>query len=62
MKKVVGFVSAMLVAASLFAGGKSDAKDAGSLVVYGSCEEEYLAAVCAKFQEVSGVTTSYQRL
>lgn len=62
MKKVVGFVSAMLVAASLFAGGKSDAKDAGSLVVYGSCEEEYLSAVCAKFQEVSGVTTSYQRL
>ena len=35
MKKVVGFVSAMLVAASLFAGGKSDVKGSGSLVVYG---------------------------
>ncbi|MCR4626799.1 MAG: ABC transporter substrate-binding protein [Treponema sp.] len=62
MKKVVGFVSAMLVAASLFAGGKSDVKGSGSLVVYGSCEEEYLSAVCAKFQEVTGIQTSYQRL
>ena len=62
MKKVVGFVSAMLVAASLFAGGKSDVKGSGSLVVYGSCEEEYLSAVCAKFQEATGIQTSYQRL
>ncbi len=62
MKKIVGIVSTLLVAASLFASGKSDVKGSGSLVVYGSCEEEYLSAVCAKFQEVSGISTSYQRL
>ena len=38
------------------------AKEEGTLVVYGSCEEEYLSAVCAKFQEVTGIQTSYQRL
>ena len=34
----------------------------GELVVYGSCEEEYLAAACAHFQELFGITTTYQRL
>ena len=34
----------------------------GQLVVYGSCEEEYLAAACAHFQELFGITTTYQRL
>lgn len=38
------------------------AKAEGELVVYGSCEEEYLAAACEKFQELYGITTSYQRL
>ena len=38
------------------------AKEEGTLVVYGSCEEEYLAAACEKFQELYGIETQYQRL
>lgn len=38
------------------------AKAEGSLVVYGSCEEEYLAVACQKFQELYGIETKYQRL
>ena len=34
----------------------------GELVVYGSCEEEYLAAACTKFEELYGIKTTYQRL
>ena len=34
----------------------------GELVVYGSCEEEYLAAACEKFQELYGIQVQYQRL
>ena len=34
----------------------------GELVVYGSCEEEYLAAACEHFEKVFGIKTSYQRL
>lgn len=34
----------------------------GELVVYGSCEEEYLSAVCENFQKMFGITTTYQRL
>ena len=34
----------------------------GTLVVYGSCEEEYLAAACEKFQELYGIEVQYQRL
>ncbi len=38
------------------------AKAEGELVVYGSCEEEYLAAACRKFQELYGIKVTYQRL
>ena len=34
----------------------------GELVVYGSCEEEYLSAACAKFEELYGIKTTFQRL
>ena len=34
----------------------------GELVVYGSCEEEYLAAACANFEALYGIKTTYQRL
>ena len=34
----------------------------GELVVYGSCEEEYLAAACANFEKLYGIKTQYQRL
>ncbi|MDD2231358.1 MAG: ABC transporter substrate-binding protein [Sphaerochaetaceae bacterium] len=50
--KVEGFDSALIKAAQA----------EGELVVYGSCEEEYLAAACEKFQTEFGIKTSYQRL
>ena len=34
----------------------------GELVVYGSCEEEYLAAACKNFEKLYGIKTVYQRL
>ncbi len=34
----------------------------GTLVVYGSCEEEYVAAACEHFQELYGIEVQYQRL
>ena len=38
------------------------AKAEGELVVYGSCEEDYLAAAVNHFQELYGIKTQYQRL
>ena len=40
----------------------ADAQAEGELVVYGSCEEEYLAAACQHFEELFGIKTTYQRL
>ena len=34
----------------------------GELVVYGSCEEDYLSAACANFESLYGIKTQYQRL
>ena len=34
----------------------------GELVVYGSCEDEYLAAACENFEKLYGIKTQYQRL
>ena len=38
------------------------AKAEGTLVVYGSCEEDYLAAACENFQKLYGIEVQYQRL
>ena len=38
------------------------AKAEGELVVYGSCEEDYLAAACAHFEELYSIKVQYQRL
>lgn len=77
MKKLtVLLVVFALLASSIFASGAQEvaqasssdsplvaaAKAEGELVVYGSCEEEYLAAACEKFQALYGIKTSYQRL
>ena len=40
----------------------ADAQAEGTLVVYGSCEEEYLAVAAEKFQELYGIEVQYQRL
>ena len=42
----------------LIAAAKAD----GELVVYGSCEDPYIAAACDAFQAKYGITTSWQRL
>ena len=38
------------------------AKEEGTLVVYGSCEEDYLVAACNHFQELYGIEVQNQRL
>ena len=38
------------------------AKAEGELVVYGSCEEDYLSAACQKFEQLYGIKTTFQRL
>lgn len=38
------------------------AKAEGELTVYGSCEEEHLAAVCKNFEKIYGIKTKFQRL
>jgi len=38
------------------------AKEEGELVVYGSCEEPYLAAACQIFEKLYGIKTQFQRL
>ena len=38
------------------------AKAEGELVVYGSCEEPYLAAACQNFEKLYGIKTQFQRL
>ena len=38
------------------------AKAEGELIVYGSCEEEYLAAACQNFEKLTGIKTKFQRM
>ncbi len=38
------------------------AQEEGELIVYGSCEEDYLAAACEHFEELYGIKVQYQRL
>ncbi len=38
------------------------AKEEGELIVYGSCEEEYLSAACDQFKKLFGINVTYQRL
>ena len=38
------------------------AKAEGELIVYGSCEEEYLSAACQNFEKLTGIKTKPQRL
>ena len=70
MKKFLSLVMAVLmllgclsvanaeVSADLVAAAKAE----GELVVYGSCEEPYLAAACQKFEQMYGIKTQFQRL
>ena len=71
MKKTLALLLALIMVLALaaptaFADDMEDlvaaAKEEGEVVVYGSCEEEYLAAACENFQKLYGIKVSYQRL
>ena len=71
MKKFLAILMALVMILALVpAGYAADsmddliaaAKEEGELVVYGSCEEEYLAAACENFEKLYGIKVSYQRL
>ena len=69
MKKLFALLLAALMAltcVSAMAEADADlvaaAQAEGELVVYGSCEEEYLAAACQHFEELYGIKTQFQRL
>ena len=68
MKKFLAIALALVMLLALAPVGFADdalveaAKAEGELVVYGSCEEEYLAAACENFQKLYGIKVSYQRL
>ena len=67
MKKIIALVLVALMVLVNGAMAQSDeliaaAQAEGELVVYGSCEEEYLSAVTQHFQELYGIKTTYQRL
>ena len=74
MKKALSVLLALVMVFALCVGGTAyadftddealieAAKAEGELVVYGSCEEEYLAAACKNFEKLTGIKVSYQRL
>jgi len=55
---LMSFSVAEEIDADLIAAAKED----GELVVYGSCEEEYLQAACDKFEQLYGIKVTHQRL
>ena len=68
MKKLLAIVLALVMILALAPVCFADdalvaaAQAEGELVVYGSCEEEYLAAACENFEKLYGIKVSYQRL
>ena len=70
MKKLFTLLLAavMVLACVSFASAEIDealikaAQEEGKLVVYGSCEEPYVAAAAKHFEELYGIKTYYQRL
>ena len=72
MKKFLAIALSLVMVFGLFAvrgvqaEGMDDliaaAQKEGQLIVYGSCEEEYLAAACEHFEELYGIKVQYQRL
>ncbi|MBQ6374512.1 MAG: ABC transporter substrate-binding protein [Clostridia bacterium] len=69
MKKMLAILLAALMALGCCAAlAEPDAdlvaaaREEGELIVYGSCEEDYLAAAVRHFEELYGIKTQYQRL
>lgn len=61
MKKLWTIALCTLIV-TVICGCQAKEQNAGELVVYGSCEEEHVAAVCAKFEKLTGIKTTFQRL
>lgn len=55
-------VSILLALCFVLVGCEKKSADKGELVVYGSCEEQHVAAVVSNFEKLTGIRTSYQRL
>ncbi|MBQ6528182.1 MAG: ABC transporter substrate-binding protein [Clostridia bacterium] len=74
MKKFFAMLLAMIMVMSCAAFASADdtvnadpelvaaAQAEGELVVYGSCEEEYLSAACDGFEKLYGIKVTHQRL
>ena len=70
MKKFLAILMALVMILALVPASYADSMDdlvaaaqaEGELVVYGSCEEEYLAAACENFEKLYDIKVSYQRL
>ena len=71
MKRFLSLLLAAIMALSIVSLASAEAPDEalveaakaeGELVVYGSCEEDYLSAVCKHFEELYGIKTQFQRL
>ena len=70
MKKLFALLLACLLTLSLAGAACAEidpaliaaAQEEGELIVYGSCEEPYVAAAAKHFQELYGIETHYQRL
>jgi len=67
--KAAGTTTKAAAAGTTAAGGSADltdliaaAKKEGQLIVYGSCEDAYIAAAAKGFEEKYGIKTSWQRL
>ena len=61
----LGISCSMLLGVNAFAADDdliAAAQEEGTLVVYGSCEEDYLAAACENFESLYGIKVQYQRL
>ena len=70
MKKVLALVLALMLVLGLAVCASAEeisadliaaAQEEGTLVVYGSCEEEYLAAACEHFSELFGIDVQIGR-
>ncbi|MFI3284597.1 MAG: ABC transporter substrate-binding protein [Erysipelotrichaceae bacterium] len=61
MKKFFVTLLGLCLVTTLLTGCGSD-EETRSLVIYGSAEEEYVAAVAAAFEDATGIKTTYQRL
>ena len=67
MKKVFAVLLVLVMVLGVLAGCKKEkaattSETESELVVYSSCEDDYLAAACKKFEELYGIKTTYQRL